>query len=938
MSLFEIIGAVLIGPLKMIFEIIFSIAYKMLYNPGKAVVVLSLAMNILVLPLYKRADAIQIEARDTENKLKDVVAHIKKTFSGDERMMILQTYYRQNNYSPLSILSGSVSLLLEIPFFMAAYQFLSNVGAFTGASFGPITDLSKPDGLLNIGGFAINVLPILMTVINVVSSSLYLKGFPLKTKIQLYGMALFFLVFLYNSPAALVFYWTLNNTFSLVKTLYYKIKNPKRILNGVLIAAGAYLLYFLRYADEGWKTMLLIELALVLQLPWAIPLVKKYLPWKAKEVTPVPNTKLFILGGLFLTVLIGFLIPTTYIAASPQEYIDIDYFYHPVWYVVNTLAISAGLFLIWFSVFYWLANPKGKVLFTRLVWALSGVMLVNYMFFGRNLGIMSADLIFEGGMYFGWLEIVLNIVAILVVGVGLYFVAVKFPKRLPSILLIGVIALGGMGVVNTVKLVKNTEATQQRLLIEGEDMPSFQLSKEGQNVVVIMLDRGVGSFISYIMEENPDLKAQFDGFTYYKNTLSYGGYTNFATPSLYGGYEYTPLKMNQRSSELLEEKHNEALKVVPTILSKEGFAVTLIDPSYAGYQLIPDLSIYDDLEGVNVYHANGRYNGVDKLIRTIEARRRNFFVFSLMKSLPVFWQNTFYQDGKYHRVEAYRVKKPVDYYPDKTISEYNTMKNLSTMTSFTDSGENTYMFYRTNLTHEPVILQEPDYSFQPVVDNSAYYSGTQRAITANGETYYLPDTYSISHYHINTLSYMILGDWFDMLRENGVYDNTRIIVVSDHARDMEVFDKTVDNKMHNIETYQPILLVKDFNATGFTVSEEFMTNADVASLSMEGLVENPVNPYTGNAIDMSGKEETPYVILSNRWDVTENNGYQYIDSQWATVSGEVWKKDNWLYYLEPGAFPTGEAMSYADILNTEPVQEELPDNQEVINLPMIPAN
>ena len=32
---------------------------------------------------------------------------------------------------------------------------------------------------------------------------------------QLYTMALFFLVFLYTSPAGLVFYWTLNNLFSL---------------------------------------------------------------------------------------------------------------------------------------------------------------------------------------------------------------------------------------------------------------------------------------------------------------------------------------------------------------------------------------------------------------------------------------------------------------------------------------------------------------------------------------------------------------------------------------------------------------------------------------------------------------------------------------------------------------------------------------------------
>ncbi|MBQ1245558.1 MAG: YidC/Oxa1 family membrane protein insertase [Clostridia bacterium] len=230
MSFWGIIGNLLIEPLKLVFEVIFHAANYFIGHPGLAIIVLSLLMNILVLPLYRRADLMQEAARDVDMKLRDGVAHIKKTFSGDERMMMLQTYYRQNNYKPTDALNGSVSLLLEIPFFMAAYQFLSGLEILDGVSLGPIKDLGAPDGLIVIGGIAINLLPILMTLINVISSALYLKGFPLKTKIQLYGMALFFLVFLYTSPAALVFYWTLNNVFSLVKTIFYKIKKPMRVI------------------------------------------------------------------------------------------------------------------------------------------------------------------------------------------------------------------------------------------------------------------------------------------------------------------------------------------------------------------------------------------------------------------------------------------------------------------------------------------------------------------------------------------------------------------------------------------------------------------------------------------------------------------------------------------------------------------------------------
>ena len=41
---------------------------------------------------------------------------------------------------------------------------------------------------------------------------------------------MFFLFFLYTSPSGLVFYWTLNNLFSLVKTIFYKLKHPREVL------------------------------------------------------------------------------------------------------------------------------------------------------------------------------------------------------------------------------------------------------------------------------------------------------------------------------------------------------------------------------------------------------------------------------------------------------------------------------------------------------------------------------------------------------------------------------------------------------------------------------------------------------------------------------------------------------------------------------------
>ena len=91
MSLGEILSTLLLGPLKLLFEFIFCIAYRATNSSGISIIILSLMVNLLLMPLYKRADVMQEEARETEEKLRDTVSHIKRTFSGDERMIIQKT-------------------------------------------------------------------------------------------------------------------------------------------------------------------------------------------------------------------------------------------------------------------------------------------------------------------------------------------------------------------------------------------------------------------------------------------------------------------------------------------------------------------------------------------------------------------------------------------------------------------------------------------------------------------------------------------------------------------------------------------------------------------------------------------------------------------------------------------------------------------------------
>ena len=77
--------------------------------------------------------------------------------------------------------------------------------------------------MIRLGAFSVNVLPILMTVINLASALVYTHNMTRRDKMQLYGMAAVFLVLLYDAASGLVLYWTCNNIFSLGKNIVYSL-------------------------------------------------------------------------------------------------------------------------------------------------------------------------------------------------------------------------------------------------------------------------------------------------------------------------------------------------------------------------------------------------------------------------------------------------------------------------------------------------------------------------------------------------------------------------------------------------------------------------------------------------------------------------------------------------------------------------------------------
>ena len=854
---------IIIMPVHLLLETVFAIVYRLANDAGFSIIIVSLVVNLLVLPLYLRADDVRKQEREKTKQMEPVIRHIKKTFRGNEQYMMLSTYYRQMHYTPLQSLRGTFSLLLQVPFFIAAYRFLSGLSLLSGASYFGISDLARPDRLLMPGGMALNLLPLLMTLLNVVSTLIYTKGAPLKEKLQAYGLAALFLVLLYDSPAGLVLYWTCNQVFSIAKNIVMGLI-PGRP------AASA--------PDCGRAE----------NKPHGVRQQIQY--------SPANHAAVFSAAALCLTLLTGALIPSAVIADSPLEFLNLQTLVSPVHHITGAACIAAGCFLLWGGIIYILSGPGTKTLLSVLYSALAPVLLVHYFAFPKSPGVLSTELTYEETPAYLPSSVLISILLSVALA-ALAFLAVKRAGRLTATFFCVIaVALLAMTLVNGNGIRRETApfiATGQNAAREADGItPILSFSKTGRNVVVIMLDRAIGGYIPYLMQEKPGLHAQFDGFTYYPNTISHGAYTVFGAPALFGGYEYTVTEMNKRDTEPLVKKHNEALRVMPVLFSEEGFDVTVCDPPFANYKWIPDLSIYDDHPDIRSYNTDGAYTYT--ISASFESARaelltRNFFCYGLFRTAPLFARTFLYDEGVYHACgESATV-------PEAFLNAYSVLKNLIPLSETVGTEHDTFLMFQNCTTHEPVILQTPEYEPVPDPEQDGFFRA--RLTLPDGSFMRTETEWQLSHYHVNMAALLRVGKWLDWMREEGIYDNTRIIIASDHGRFLGQFDNMLVDEHLDVESVNALLMVKDFGAAGgLKTDPAFMTTADVPHLATRGVLSSAVNPFTGNPLDgTEGKKEPQPVTTSDNWRTTAHpeNTFDTSDGHWYTVHDNIFEKKNW---------------------------------------------
>ena len=879
---------------------------------------------------------------------------------------------------------------------------LSHYQDLSGVSFFLFDDLFASDKLINIAGISLNIMPLVMTVINLLSAYIYTTNLKKKDKIQLWSLAIVFLVLLYDSPVGLVLYWTLNNVFSLFKNVIYKNINIFKIpykfkyfvsclYNNTYVIKNKYMVYMIVFclfmfiysilgylidaqfyikADSSqllqyyprlavifigilfviycynlknyWRfnkinvlkfipalllfigilvhVVLLIKLYLfdvinsnlryhhiswlfirnlltglsIFMFIYGLSILKSVYIFFYDGLSKIKNiNSIFILSVASVLTLVFWYFPNTLVS------IDNDAFYFTKNSIFKTLITWGFIYFYGFLfVFYLLFRPL-KIIISMVSLCLLFIFLIYGFILKGSYGILlGLSLSNSNNLYssYGFLiDIIIFIAIFMFVFKLLKSKYINITISALSVLLVALIFSGSVSYNSIQYGDKSNNITNNMNNDKGNNLfdisyGTLNFSKIKHNIVVFMIDGFTSGMMEGIMQDRSDLIKQLNGFTYYGNSASVGANTYTGLIGIIGGLNNTALKINKMQlpsiSNYYDKKYNDLSKFFH---HDHGYEVSFVSPQFWGRTC--KVNPYVDFcrsqylgREPEFDHYWGLYKKTLKNIKHSSIKSNSellLTVLSMFKVVNYDFRKNFYMNGLWlgyagntsslHSKQASGVLVALPY-----IAKTTAVKP-------------TFKLIQTQITHPPYGIN-PETCLADSNYDKFYSKFTQK-------------TYSQRYYSsICAIKHIVrFGHW---LKKNKIYNNTKIILVSDHGlgsnyRLKKIYKKTDDD-------INSLLMVKNFNDNKkFKVNNKILvTNADTMGIACDGLVgcqklygknitKNPIGNrtiiYSGRALrskKIDNFEVFPvmnsFKVKNNIWDFNNwsrlnlNNRYQLL--------------------------------------------------------------
>lgn len=197
-------------------------ASKLNGSYGLAIVFITFCMRLLLMPFFvkqskqslisqKKMRVIQPEMKAIQQKYKG-----KKSYEDQLNMQSeLSTLYKKHNFNPMSMVTGCLPMILQMPFLIAFYYAIRRTREITEQTF-----LWFHLGEINI------VLIVITVLVYLLQSFIMLIDMPEQQRKQMALMTfispLMIGMIAFNVPAALTLYWAVSSMIMIVQTLWIK--------------------------------------------------------------------------------------------------------------------------------------------------------------------------------------------------------------------------------------------------------------------------------------------------------------------------------------------------------------------------------------------------------------------------------------------------------------------------------------------------------------------------------------------------------------------------------------------------------------------------------------------------------------------------------------------------------------------------------------------
>jgi hypothetical protein len=463
---------------------------------------------------------------------------------------------------------------------------------------------------------------------------------------------------------------------------------------------------------------------------------------------------------------------------------------------------------------------------------------------------------------------------LIVIGLGL-----RYPKQLIRIgapIAMLLIALQLITVVSQATSIdsENGEGEKRHFAIDYSS--KYHFSSE-RNVILIVLDAFQGDIFYEIISEEPEYAEFFIGFTYFRNAIAGGNYTELAIPAILTGQTYDNTVPRDVFLKDSYRKHG-----ISTILKKSGFHAELFPWIGWGNESI----FFEEAIASNFRQINAKTRVGPTFTEKKAKEALHLLDLSIFRSVPHVLKRYVHNEHKWF----------VTY-----IATYLVPDEIKT-TVATDNQFEIATFIKQAPDRFPADRNDPVFKYY-------HLKGAHAPLTVSEDLEFTTDVLPFSkqaYVYQAKANLLALKEFFFRLKISGVFDNSMILVLGDHgsggspdlyivpegaSRDPMRLDGSPRNFRRDKARAIPLVLIKPLNASGALKTSV----APVATTDTPAtiLAELEVDEQSPSISMFDIQEDDPRIRYHGAFDYSPNKGDYVADITLYKVSGDSWADESW---------------------------------------------